>query len=290
MSNSQNYSEKAPYEEPAASQQAVHISGAFFAGAHSFDISGAEFVTVAGDMHQTIRNDHSVRSGFNNRYTRDTRGSEYRTNNYNGAYNDNRRFQSTQFDARYEASSTHIGSGRGGGNYGFGSTPQSQHTAPDAGSRPGRWSQHSPPMLEPRQSTYGDQRFFEQSYSINNGNMSADFAFAPDEREPLYAEPDSYYERPGVKYNPHNPFNQYSRTTSVPIPHGPPTPARKSTRNSMQRHPHSSATTPEGDPRVRTRGMEQMEHYDEECVEMESEMSNLDLGEHRARTVPTPYN
>ncbi|KIK60471.1 hypothetical protein GYMLUDRAFT_43791 [Collybiopsis luxurians FD-317 M1] len=44
------------------------VNGAFFAGAHSFDINGGEFNHAARDIHKTVNNDHSTKSNFDNDY------------------------------------------------------------------------------------------------------------------------------------------------------------------------------------------------------------------------------
>ncbi|KAE9395125.1 hypothetical protein BT96DRAFT_161079 [Gymnopus androsaceus JB14] len=70
-------------EDPPA---AAGPSGAFFAGAHAFDIYGAEFINTTGDMHSTITYDDSVKSDFSNRYGREFRGSRNNERNYYGGF------------------------------------------------------------------------------------------------------------------------------------------------------------------------------------------------------------
>ncbi|KAJ4479582.1 hypothetical protein C8J55DRAFT_72472 [Lentinula edodes] len=48
------------------SEQTTTISGVFFAGSRNFEITGGSFNHAARDMHQTVNNDNSKQSDFNN--------------------------------------------------------------------------------------------------------------------------------------------------------------------------------------------------------------------------------
>ncbi|KAJ3985965.1 hypothetical protein F5890DRAFT_1408247 [Lentinula detonsa] len=70
-----------PKTAPLQSEQSgSSVSGAFFAGAHNFDVNGGAFHNAAGDINSTVHNDHSAKSDFNNNYSGATR--------YNGPHND----------------------------------------------------------------------------------------------------------------------------------------------------------------------------------------------------------
>ncbi|KAJ4490656.1 hypothetical protein J3R30DRAFT_118948 [Lentinula aciculospora] len=104
---------------PSESARTV-ISGAFFAGAHTFKIIDGSFNHTDGDMHQDIVYDHSHRSNFGNKYGDNHSNTNNRTNNYNGDYNVNRTHGSnywTQASARTQYHDEQIaasGRGRGG--------------------------------------------------------------------------------------------------------------------------------------------------------------------------------
>ncbi|KAJ3876814.1 hypothetical protein F5051DRAFT_410491 [Lentinula edodes] len=71
------------------------VSGAFFAGAHSFDINGGAFQNASGDINHTVNNDHSQKSDFNNNYSGST--------NYNG----NALHNDYKGSTNYSGSATH---------------------------------------------------------------------------------------------------------------------------------------------------------------------------------------
>ncbi|KAJ3881257.1 hypothetical protein F5051DRAFT_397601 [Lentinula edodes] len=70
-SNKQSASgERSPRSmDTSQSEQSEHtttISGVFFAGSRNFEITGGSFNHAARDMHQTVNNDNSKQSDFNN--------------------------------------------------------------------------------------------------------------------------------------------------------------------------------------------------------------------------------
>nr|BAF56679.1 CIPA [Lentinula edodes] len=71
------------------------VSGAFFAGAHNFDINGGAFQNASGDINHTVNNDHSQKSDFNNNYSGST--------NYNG----NAMHNDYKGSTNYSGSATH---------------------------------------------------------------------------------------------------------------------------------------------------------------------------------------
>ncbi|KAJ3714569.1 hypothetical protein DFJ43DRAFT_1104027 [Lentinula guzmanii] len=94
---SRNIREEPPQRPKAAplqsEQSGSSVSGAFFAGAHNFDVNGGAFHNAAGDINSTVHNDHSAKSDFNNNYSGATRyngpHNDYQgSSNYNGAHND----------------------------------------------------------------------------------------------------------------------------------------------------------------------------------------------------------
>ncbi|KAJ3789764.1 hypothetical protein GGU10DRAFT_383804 [Lentinula aff. detonsa] len=108
-----------PKTAPLQSEQSgSSVSGAFFAGAHNFDVNGGAFHNAAGDINSTVHNDHSAKSDFNNDYRgaaryngahNDYKGSshyngahnDYKgSTNYNGAHNDFQRSLATNLDDR----------------------------------------------------------------------------------------------------------------------------------------------------------------------------------------------
>ncbi|KAJ3928472.1 MAG: hypothetical protein NXY57DRAFT_514905 [Lentinula lateritia] len=90
-----------PRPATTATAATTTISGAFFAGAHNFDIYGGEFSHTAGNVYKTIRSDYSTRSNFDNSYGNDFSGSGNLANNHSGAYNDNREYQSQRYDVNF---------------------------------------------------------------------------------------------------------------------------------------------------------------------------------------------
>ncbi|KAJ3714338.1 hypothetical protein DFJ43DRAFT_883646 [Lentinula guzmanii] len=104
---------------PSPDSARTLISGAFFAGAHSFSINGGSFNNSNGDIHQDIVNDHSYRSNFGNRYGDNLSNSSNRTSSYNADYNDNRRYESNRWTqttarAQFHYEQNFAGSGQGG--------------------------------------------------------------------------------------------------------------------------------------------------------------------------------
>ncbi|KAJ3997383.1 hypothetical protein F5050DRAFT_1435220 [Lentinula boryana] len=71
---------------PSPDSAQTVISGAFFAGAHSFSINGGSFNNSNGDIHQDIVDDHSHRSNFGNRYGDNHFNSNNTTSSYNADY------------------------------------------------------------------------------------------------------------------------------------------------------------------------------------------------------------
>ncbi|KAJ3814551.1 hypothetical protein F5876DRAFT_32659 [Lentinula aff. lateritia] len=70
-------SERRPGAAPLQSESPKSTaSGAFFAGAHNFDINGGAFQSASGDINHTVHNDYSHKSDFDNDYSGST--------NYNG--------------------------------------------------------------------------------------------------------------------------------------------------------------------------------------------------------------
>ncbi|KAJ4482822.1 hypothetical protein C8J55DRAFT_510728 [Lentinula edodes] len=98
---SAGYQTKPDNVRPPRPAATTTISGAFFAGAHNFDIYGGEFSHTAGNVYKTIRSDYSTRSNFDNSYGNDFSGSGNLANNHSGAYNDNREYQSQRYDVNF---------------------------------------------------------------------------------------------------------------------------------------------------------------------------------------------
>ncbi|KAJ3745695.1 hypothetical protein DFH05DRAFT_1396270 [Lentinula detonsa] len=89
-----------PKTAPLQSEQSgSSVSGAFFAGAHNFDVNGGAFHNAAGDINSTVHNDHSAKSDFNNDY----RGAA----RYNGAHNDYK--GSTNYNGAHSTSLFRLG-------------------------------------------------------------------------------------------------------------------------------------------------------------------------------------
>ncbi|KAJ3992083.1 hypothetical protein F5050DRAFT_1580251 [Lentinula boryana] len=102
-----------PKTVPLQSEQSgSSVSGAFFAGAHNFDVNGGAFHNAAGDINSTVHNDHSVKSDFNNDYKGAARyngaHNDYKgSSNYNGAHNDYK--GSTNYNGAHSTSLFQLG-------------------------------------------------------------------------------------------------------------------------------------------------------------------------------------
>ncbi|KIK64223.1 hypothetical protein GYMLUDRAFT_57192 [Collybiopsis luxurians FD-317 M1] len=79
--------------------QRVEYSGAFFSGAHRFNINGGVFNDNNGDMYERHAHDHSHRSNIGNTLNNDYSDSSKSANNYNGGNTEDQSFDYAEFHA-----------------------------------------------------------------------------------------------------------------------------------------------------------------------------------------------